>query len=102
MFAPDLIPMALRIEMAPKAPAEPWQAGTAVRLILAAYAGNQNTGADVRVAEIVRQMKHIFVDDQVRTTVLIKGDHPRGYFQGADLCVLEGSDQAREAQLEGV
>ena len=38
---------------------EAWQPGTPLKLLFAGYNGNRNTGADVRVEEMIRQVRHV-------------------------------------------
>jgi polysaccharide pyruvyl transferase WcaK-like protein len=46
-----------------------WKPGTPLRILLAGYAGTRNTGADVRVEEMIRQFRHILSDDQVELSI---------------------------------
>jgi polysaccharide pyruvyl transferase WcaK-like protein len=58
--------------------------GEPLELLLVGYNGKRNTGADVRVEEIVRQLRHLFGDDHVALTVLtLDPEKTRGYFAGA-------------------
>lgn len=61
-----------------------WRPGQPLKLLLCGYQGARNTGADVRVAEIVRQLRAIVGDELLELTVLTAD--PRlsaGYFPGA-------------------
>ena len=61
-----------------------WRPGQPLKLLLCGYQGARNTGADVRVAEIVRQLRAIVGDERLELTVLTAD--PRlsaGYFPGA-------------------
>src|SRR5690606_4023553 len=59
-----------------------WKAGEPLKLYLAGYVGARNTGADVRVEEMVRQLRHIVGDEQLELT-LPAFDRARcaGYFR---------------------
>ena len=39
--------------------------GGALKLLLAGYSGMRNTGADVRVEEMIRQLRKVLGDDQL-------------------------------------
>lgn len=57
---------------------------TQVSLLMAGYAGSRNTGADVRVSEMIRQMFHIMGKENLALSVLtIDPDATRDYFEGA-------------------
>lgn len=61
-----------------------WKPGEPLKLLLAGYQGGRNTGADVRVEEIVRQFRAIFGDEHVQLAVLtIDPALTAGYFRGA-------------------
>ena len=55
-----------------------------LKLLFAGYNGTRNTGADVRVEEILRQVRHLFGADRVDLTVFsfIK-EYSKGYFGNA-------------------
>ena len=38
---------------------EPWKAGEKLKLLFAGYNGTRNTGSDVRVEEMLRQVRRI-------------------------------------------
>jgi polysaccharide pyruvyl transferase WcaK-like protein len=62
---------------------KPWQPGEKLRLLFAGYNGTRNTGADVRVEEMLRQIRHILGADKVEFSVMSQNfDRSRGYFQG--------------------
>ncbi|RMG53940.1 MAG: hypothetical protein D6723_06235, partial [Acidobacteria bacterium] len=42
-----------------------WKPGEKLRLLFAGYNGTRNTGSDVRVEEMLRQIRHILGPDQV-------------------------------------
>lgn len=48
--------------------------GTPLRLLLAGYNGGGNVGADVRVAEIIRQLRAIFGREQLRLGLIVAGE----------------------------
>jgi polysaccharide pyruvyl transferase WcaK-like protein len=61
-----------------------WRAGEPLRLFLAGYVGCRNTGADVRVAELVRQLRWIFGDGALELTLPTSDAAlSEGYFPGA-------------------
>lgn len=63
-------------------PGDEWAPGKPLKLLLAGYSGTRNTGADVRVEEIVRQMRHLFGDDKLDLSILtINPELSRGYFR---------------------
>ena len=47
----------------------PWTPGTPLKLLLTGYSGSRNTGADVRVEEIIRQFRHLCGDDHLELGV---------------------------------
>ena len=60
-----------------------WQPGEKLKLLFAGYNGNRNMGSDVRVEEMLRQIRRILGADQVAFTVMTHV--PRlslGYFEG--------------------
>ena len=59
-----------------------WTPGEPLRLLFVGYAGSRNTGADVRVEEMVRQFRHLLGDDLAELSILtIDPDRTRGYFR---------------------
>jgi polysaccharide pyruvyl transferase WcaK-like protein len=61
-----------------------WKSGRKFKLLIAAYNGARNTGEDVRVEEIVRQLRWILGDENVDLSVFtFDKDLSRGYFGGA-------------------
>ncbi len=61
---------------------KPWQPGEKLKLLFAGYNGTRNTGADVRVEEMLRQVRHILGGDKVELSVLSQNfNRSRGYFQ---------------------
>lgn len=58
------------------------RAGDPLKLLLAGYVGTRNTGADVRVEEMIRQFRAIYGDDQLDLTLLtIDPQLSAGYFR---------------------
>jgi len=61
---------------------ERWQPGMPLKLLLAGYSGTRNTGADVRVEEMIRQFRHLFGDEHVEMSILtLDLELTRGYFR---------------------
>ena len=62
----------------------PWRPGEKLRLLFAGYNGTRNTGSDVRVEEMLRQVRHILGDDKIDLSVMTQNfDFTRGYFGSA-------------------
>ena len=62
----------------------PWKAGEPLKLLLATYNGARNTGSDLRVEEIVRQVRQILGAGNIELSVMTQNfDLSRGYFAGA-------------------
>jgi len=60
---------------------ERWQPGEKLKLLFTGYNGTRNTGADVRVEEMLRQIRHVLGPDQCELSVLSQNfDLTRGYF----------------------
>lgn len=60
-----------------------WNPGQKLRLLFAGYNGTRNTGSDVRVEEMLRQVRHILGEDKVELSVMTQNfDLTRGYFRG--------------------
>ncbi|MCI0356711.1 MAG: polysaccharide pyruvyl transferase family protein [Acidobacteria bacterium] len=63
----------------------PWQPGEKLSLLFAGYNGTRNTGSDVRVEEMLRQVRRILGDENLRVSVMTQSfDLSRGYFDGAE------------------
>jgi polysaccharide pyruvyl transferase WcaK-like protein len=63
-------------------PMPEWRSGEPLKLLLAGYVGTRNTGADVRVEEMVRQFRHLFGDDHVDLSIVTSDPElTRGYFR---------------------
>ncbi|HXY48467.1 MAG TPA: polysaccharide pyruvyl transferase family protein [Terriglobales bacterium] len=59
-----------------------WQPGEKLRLLFAGYNGTRNTGSDVRVEEMLRQIRHILGADKVGFSVMSHVfEFSRGYFE---------------------
>ena len=58
---------------------KPWQPGEKLKLLFAGYNGTRNTGSDVRVEEMLRQLRHILGADQVEFRVM---SHNLGFTEG--------------------
>ncbi|MBK9313388.1 MAG: polysaccharide pyruvyl transferase family protein [Acidobacteria bacterium] len=62
-----------------------WQPGEKLKLLFTGYNGTRNTGADVRVEEMLRQIRHILGEDKSELSVLSQNfDLTRGYFKGVE------------------
>ncbi len=77
--------MAAFIELAaaryPVDPGARWQPGVPLELLFCGYAGTRNTGADLRVEEMIRQTRWLLGDEHVAIRILtINPTLTRGYF----------------------
>lgn len=62
-----------------------WQPGEKLKLLFTGYNGTRNTGSDVRVEEMLRQVKHILGEERCELSVLSQNfDLTRGYFKGVN------------------
>lgn len=60
-----------------------WTPGEKLKLLFAGYNGTRNTGSDVRVQEMLRQIRHVLGADQTDFSVMsFDFDRTRGYFEG--------------------
>ena len=60
-----------------------WQPGEKLKLFFAGYNGARNTGADVRVEEMLRQVRHVLGEENVALSVMtFDPNRSRGYFTG--------------------
>jgi polysaccharide pyruvyl transferase WcaK-like protein len=58
------------------------RAGQPLKLLFAGYTGTRNTGADVRVEEMIRQVRHLLGDDRCELYLTtIDPERSRGYFR---------------------
>ena len=60
-----------------------WEPGEKLRLLFAGYNGTRNTGSDVRVQEMLRQVRHVLGAGNVDFSVMSQDfNRSRGYFEG--------------------
>ena len=60
-----------------------WESGEKLRLLFAGYNGTRNTGSDVRVQEMLRQVRHVLGAGNVDFSVMTQDfNRSRGYFAG--------------------
>src|SRR6516162_7169202 len=63
---------------------ERWTAGEKLKLLFAGYNGTRNTGSDVRVQEMLRQIRHVLGAQNVDFSVMTQNfDRTKGYFEAA-------------------
>src|SRR3984893_16755913 len=63
---------------------EAWKPGTKLKLLFAGYNGTRNTGSDVRVEEMLRQVRRILGPQNLELSVMSQNfDLTRGYFGDA-------------------
>jgi polysaccharide pyruvyl transferase WcaK-like protein len=68
---------------------KPWQPGEKLKLLFAGYNGTRNMGSDVRVEEMLRQIRHIMGADKVDFTAMtFNFDRSRGYFENTSQVLL--------------
>ncbi len=61
---------------------KPWQPGEKLKLLFAGYNGTRNMGSDVRVEEMLRQLRHILGAERVAFSVMTQvPKFSHGYFQ---------------------
>jgi len=61
----------------------PWQPGEKLKLLFAGYNGTRNMGSDVRVEEMIRQIRHILGAERVDLSVMSQNfEFSKGYFEG--------------------
>jgi len=61
-----------------------WTPGEKLKILFAGYNGTRNTGSDVRVQEILRQVRHVLGAENVKFSVMTQNfDRTKGYFEGA-------------------
>src|SRR6202795_3673568 len=62
-----------------------WKPGQKLKLLFAGYNGTRNMGSDVRVEEMLRQIRHILGAERVDFSVMSQNfDFSRGYFEGTE------------------
>ena len=60
-----------------------WTPGEKLQLLFAGYNGTRNTGSDVRVQEMLRQVRHVLGADNTDFSVMTQSfDRTKGYFEG--------------------
>ena len=60
-----------------------WKPGEKLRLLFAGYNGTRNTGSDVRVNEMLRQIRHVLGAQNVDFSVMTQDfGRTKGYFEG--------------------
>ena len=60
-----------------------WTAGEKLKLLFAGYNGTRNTGSDVRVQEMLRQVRHVLGADNVDFSVMTQDfGRTKRYFEG--------------------
>jgi polysaccharide pyruvyl transferase WcaK-like protein len=66
-----------------------WQPGEKLKLLFAGYNGTRNMGSDVRVEEMLRQIKHILGEENCDLSVLSQNfELTSGYFKGVNQVLL--------------
>ena len=59
-----------------------YEAGKPLKLLLAGYVGQRNTGADLRVEEMIRQLRTVLGDEHVELTCMtFNPERTAGYFR---------------------
>jgi polysaccharide pyruvyl transferase WcaK-like protein len=68
---------------------QPWRPGEKLKLLFAGYNGTRNTGSDVRVEEMLRQLRHVLGADRVEFSVMTQTfERSAGYFDGTRQVLL--------------
>src|SRR6266436_552881 len=66
-----------------------WTPDEKLKLLFAGYNGTRNTGSDVRVQEMLRQIRHVLGAGQVDFSVMTQSfDRSKGYFEGTQQVYL--------------
>jgi len=61
-----------------------WTPGEKLKVLFAGYNGTRNTGSDVRVQEMLRQVRHVLGAENVEFSVMTQNfDRTEGYFEGS-------------------
>src|SRR5205823_11172663 len=61
---------------------ERWRPGEKLKLLFAGYNGTRNTGSDVRVQEMLRQIRHVLGAEHVDFSVMTQDfERTKGYFE---------------------
>jgi polysaccharide pyruvyl transferase WcaK-like protein len=59
-----------------------WTPGEKLKLLFAGYNGTRNTGSDVRVQEMLRQVRHVLGANHTEFSVMTQNfDYTKGYFE---------------------
>ncbi len=67
-----------------------WTPGEKLKLLFAGYNGTRNTGSDVRVQEMLRQVRHVLGADHVDFSVMTQNfGRTKGYFDGTQQVYLQ-------------
>ncbi|MGC2764443.1 MAG: polysaccharide pyruvyl transferase family protein [Candidatus Acidiferrum sp.] len=62
-----------------------WTPGEKLKVLFAGYNGTRNTGSDVRVQEMIRQIRHVLGAPNVDFSVMTQNfDLTKGYFEGTE------------------
>jgi polysaccharide pyruvyl transferase WcaK-like protein len=62
-----------------------WTPGEKLKVLFAGYNGTRNTGSDVRVQEMIRQIRHVLGAPNVDFSVMTQNfDLTKGYFDGTE------------------
>ena len=62
---------------------KPWQPGEKLKLLFAGYNGTRNMGSDVRVEEMIRQIRHILGSERSDFSVMSQNfEFSKGYGTG--------------------
>lgn len=63
---------------------QPWRPGQKLKLLFAGYNGTRNTGSDVRVDEMLRQVRRVLGEPNIELSVMTQNfERSRGYFGDA-------------------
>jgi polysaccharide pyruvyl transferase WcaK-like protein len=66
-----------------------WRKGERLKLLFAGYNGTRNTGSDVRVEEMLRQVRHVLRADRCELSVMTQQfEFTHGYFEGTRQVLL--------------
>ena len=66
-----------------------WQPGEKLKLLFAGYNGTRNMGSDVRVEEMLRQLRHVLGADKVEFSVMTQSfERSAGYFKDTKQVLL--------------
>src|ERR1700752_3744914 len=66
-----------------------WEPGEKLKLLFAGYNGTRNMGSDVRVEEMLRQLRHILGADKVEFSVMTQSfERSAGYFKDTKQVLL--------------